>query len=85
MCLVPSMPSAPEPSPMATPAPPPAPVIEPGTKPTSVKPAMTTRQNMQRASKGTSMLAIPLSTGGAIPTASPLSIGGASPTLTINK
>jgi len=85
MCLAPSVPSAPAPSPMATPAPPPAPVIEPGTKPTSVKPAMTTRQNMQRASKGTSMLAIPLSTGGVTPTTSPLSIGGVTPNLTIGK
>jgi hypothetical protein len=64
---------------MEKPAPPPASVIEAGTKPTTVKPAVTTRQNMQRASKGTSMLAIPLSTGGVTPAASPLSIGGMSP------
>jgi hypothetical protein len=73
---------------MEKPAPPPAPVIEPGTKPTTIRPAMTTRQNMQRASKGTSMLSIPLGTGGATPSASPLSIGGmssGSPNFSIGK
>jgi len=54
------------------------PVIAPGTQPTTIRPTKSTRESIAQASKGTSNLAIPLSTGGIIPTASPLSIGGMS-------
>ena len=82
MCLAPSMPSAPAP-----PAPPPSPVIAPGTQPTTVRPTKTTRESIAQASKGTSNLAIPLSTGGMAPMKSPLSIGGmnTTPNLSIGK
>ena len=82
MCLAPSMPSAPAP-----PAPPPSPVIAPGTQPTTVRPTKTTRESMSQASKGTSNLMIPLSTGGMAPMKSPLSIGGmnTTPNLSIGK
>jgi len=73
MCLAPKMPAAPE-----APAPPPAapiPVTPEGTKPTTVKPSMTKRASLQQASKGTSALTIPLSTGGMSAAAPNLSIG----------
>jgi hypothetical protein len=67
------MPQAPEPPPPA-----PAPVIT-GTEPTTVKPTRTKRESLQQASKGTSSLSIPLSTGGAssamTPSMTNLSIG----------
>ena len=67
------MPQAPEPPPPA-----PAPVIT-GTEPTKVKPTRTKRESLQQASKGTSSLSIPLSTGGAssamTPSMTNLSIG----------
>jgi hypothetical protein len=67
------MPKAPEPPPPA-----PAPVIT-GTEPTTVKPTRTKRESLQQASKGTSSLSIPLSTGGAssamTPSMTNLSIG----------
>jgi hypothetical protein len=73
MCLSPKMPQAPEPPPPA-----PAPVIT-GTEPTTVKPTRTKRESLQQASKGTSSLSIPLSTGGAssamTPSMTNLSIG----------
>lgn len=73
MCLSPKMPKAPEPPPPA-----PAPVIT-GTEPTTVKPTRTKRESLQQASKGTSSLSIPLSTGGAssamTPSMTNLSIG----------
>lgn len=73
MCLAPKMPKPPEPPP-----PPPAPVVSPTTQPTTVKPLASRRGALQQASKGTSSLTIPLSTGG--PSASPattnLTIGG---------
>jgi hypothetical protein len=48
-----------------------------GTKPTTVKPSMTKRESLQQASKGTSALTIPLSTGGmSTAGATNLSIGG---------
>jgi len=74
MCLAPKMPAAPE-----APAPPPAAPISAteGTKPTTVKPSMTKRASLQQASKGTSALTIPLSTGGmSTAGATNLSIGG---------
>ena len=69
MCLAPSMPKPPEP-----PAPPPAPVIT-STEPTTVKTTRSKRESLQQASKGTSSLTIPLSTGGATPSMTNLSIG----------
>lgn len=67
------MPKAPEPPPPA-----PAPVIT-STEPTTVKPTRTKRESLQQASKGTSSLSIPLSTGGAssamTPSMTNLSIG----------
>lgn len=73
MCLSPKMPKAPEPPPPA-----PAPVIT-STEPTTVKPTRTKRESLQQASKGTSSLSIPLSTGGAssamTPSMTNLSIG----------
>jgi hypothetical protein len=73
MCLSPKMPKAPEP-----PAPAPTPVIT-STEPTTVKPTRTKRESLQQASKGTSSLSIPLSTGGAssamTPSMTNLSIG----------
>ena len=83
MCLAPSMPAPPAPTP-----PPPAPVIAPGTEPTTIRPTKTTRESMSQASKGTSSLTIPLSTGGMTPMKSPLSIGGmtaSTPNLSIGK
>lgn len=74
MCLAPKMPKPPEPPP-----PPPAPVISPTMTPTVVKPTMTKRGAMQQASKGTSSLTIPLSTGGSpayTPPTTNLTIGG---------
>ena len=70
MCLAPKMPPPPE-----APAPPPQPVMPEGTKPTTVKPSMTKRASLQQASKGTSALTIPLSTGGMTAGAPNLSIG----------
>jgi hypothetical protein len=69
MCLSPKMPPPPEPPP-----PPPEPVIAPGAQPTAVK-TTSKRASMQKASKGTSNLSIPLSTGGAAPSMANLSIG----------
>jgi hypothetical protein len=69
MCLAPKMPAPPEP-----PAPAPAPVIT-STKPTTVKPTKSKRESLQQASRGTSSLTIPLSTGGATPSMTNLSIG----------
>ena len=67
------MPKAPEPPPPA-----PAPVIT-STEPTTIKPTRTKRESLQQASKGTSSLSIPLSTGGAssamTPSMTNLSIG----------
>jgi hypothetical protein len=63
------MPKPPEP-----PAPPPAPVIT-STEPTTVKPTRSKRESLQQASRGTSSLTIPLSTGGATPSMTNLSIG----------
>jgi hypothetical protein len=63
------MPAPPEP-----PAPAPAPVIT-STKPTTVKPTKSKRESLQQASRGTSSLTIPLSTGGATPSMTNLSIG----------
>ena len=69
MCLAPKMPAPPEP-----PAPAPAPVIT-STEPTTVKTTRSKRESLQQASKGTSSLIIPLSTGGATPSMTNLSIG----------
>jgi hypothetical protein len=69
MCLAPSTPKPPEP-----PAPAPAPVIT-STEPTTVKPSKSKRESLQQAGKGTSILTIPLSTGGATPSMTNLSIG----------
>lgn len=73
MCLSPKMPPPPEP-----PTPAPTPVIT-STEPTTVKPTRTKRESLQQASKGTSSLSIPLSTGGAssamTPSMTNLSIG----------
>ena len=63
------MPAPPEP-----PAPAPAPVIT-STEPTTVKPTKSKRESLQQASRGTSSLTIPLSTGGATPSMTNLSIG----------
>jgi hypothetical protein len=73
MCLSPKMPPPPEP-----PTPAPTPVIT-STEPTTVKPTRSKRESLQQASKGTSSLSIPLSTGGAssamTPSMTNLSIG----------
>jgi hypothetical protein len=69
MCLAPKMPKPPEPPP-----PPPESVIAPGAQPTTIK-TPSRRAALQQASKGTSSLTIPLSTGGATPNMSNLSIG----------
>ena len=69
MCLAPKTPKPPEP-----PAPAPAPVIT-STEPTTVKTTRSKRESLQQASKGTSSLTIPLSTGGATPSMTNLSIG----------
>jgi hypothetical protein len=69
MCLAPKMPKPPEP-----PAPAPTPVIT-STEPTTVKTTRSKRESLQQASKGTSSLTIPLSTGGATPSMTNLSIG----------
>jgi hypothetical protein len=69
MCLAPKMPKPPEP-----PAPAPAPVIT-STEPTTVKTTRSKRESLQQASRGTSSLTIPLSTGGATPSMTNLSIG----------
>jgi len=63
------MPPPPEP-------PPPAPesVIGPGSQPTTVK-TSSKRASMQQASKGTSNLTIPLSTGGGMSNMPSLNIG----------
>lgn len=73
MCLSPKIPKAPE----VTPPPPPAPVqtTTADTAPTTVKASKSKRESLQQASKGTSSLTIPLSTGGAIPSTTNLSIG----------
>jgi hypothetical protein len=69
MCLAPKMPPPPE-----APAAPPVSAIE-GKTPTTVKPTATKRASLQQASKGTSSLTIPLSTGGMTTGAPNLSIG----------
>jgi hypothetical protein len=69
MCLAPKIPPPPEPPP-----PPPESVIGPNAQPTTIK-TPSKRASMQQASKGTSNLTIPLSTGGATPNISNLSIG----------
>ena len=69
MCLAPKMPAPPEPPPPA-----PAPVIT-DKQPTTVKPTKSKRESLQQASRGTSNLTIPLSTGGATPSMTNLSIG----------
>jgi hypothetical protein len=69
MCLAPKIPPPPEPPP-----PPPESVIGPNAQPTTIK-IPSKRAAMQQASKGTSNLTIPLSTGGAMPNISNLSIG----------
>lgn len=48
-------------------APPPPPTAVTPTTPTVVKPATSQKESAMRARKGTSMLAIPLSTGGVAP------------------
>ena len=69
------MPKAPEPPP---PAPAPAQAVT-ETTPTTVKTSKSKRESLQQASKGTSSLSIPLSTGGAssamTPSMTNLSIG----------
>ena len=69
MCLAPKIPPAPEPPP-----PPPESVIGPNTQPTTIK-TQSKRASLQQASKGTSNLTIPLSTGGSMPSVSNLAIG----------
>jgi hypothetical protein len=69
MCLAPKIPKPPEPPP-----PPPESVIAPGAQPTTIK-TPSRRAALQQASKGTSSLTIPLSTGGSMPSMSNLSIG----------
>ena len=69
MCLAPKMPKPPEP-----PAPAPATVIT-STEQTTVKPTKSKRESMRQASRGTSSLSIPLSTGGITPSMTNLSIG----------
>jgi hypothetical protein len=65
------MPAAPAPPPL----PAPAPVII-DSEPTKVKTTVSKRKSLQQASKGTSGLTIPLSTGGATPSSmTNLSIG----------
>jgi hypothetical protein len=72
MCLSPKIPPPPE----APPPPPPAPtpVMGPGSQPTTVK-TQSKRASMQQASKGTSSLSIPLSTGGGVSNMPSLNIG----------
>ena len=69
MCLAPKMPKPPEP-----PFPAPAPVTT-SNEPTTVKPTKSKRASLQQASRGTSSLTIPLSTGGATPSMTSLRIG----------
>ena len=73
MCLAPKMPPAPQ----APPPPPdaPIPVTPENAKPVTVKPTMTKRESLRQASKGTSSLSIPLSTGGMDASTPNLSIG----------
>jgi hypothetical protein len=70
MCLAPKIPPPPEP-----PAPPPQPVMSPGAEPTTIK-TPSRRASLQQATKGTSGLRIPISTGGTMPSMSNLRIGG---------
>jgi hypothetical protein len=72
------MPPPPEPPP-----PPPAPAITPGTSaalPTTVRPGATARRSLRQASRGTSNLTIPISTG----TSSTTPAAGASSTGSTN-